>query len=231
MTDKLKLEGVDKKGYGKIPKLVMKDEQLTIEAKAIYAYFASYAGGGETAFPSIELICHDLGISENRLFKHRKLLVERGYLSIEREQQEKGWSKNIYTLHQSIHLQNVGIRNEGIENEGIENEGTNNNSTNNNSIKSNSINKNKRPSPKIKTVRHKYGEYNNVLLTDEQLSKLKDEYTDYGNKIEKLSEYMESTGKTYKNHYATIKAWARKDNGKTKVAKEQTSVDEIWSEL
>lgn len=141
MSDQLKLEGVDKKGYGKIPKMVMKDEQLTIEAKAIYAYFASYAGGGETAFPSIGLICYDLGISENRLFKHRKLLVERGYLSIEREQQEKGWSKNIYTLHQSIHLQNVGIRNEGIENEGIENEGTITNSTNNNSIKSNSINK------------------------------------------------------------------------------------------
>ncbi|MEG0498027.1 MAG: phage replisome organizer N-terminal domain-containing protein [Carnobacterium sp.] len=77
-------------------------------------------------------------------------------------------------------------------------------------------NKEPRPSHKIKTVRHKHGEYKNVLLTDEQLNKLKDEYTDYENKIEKLSEYMETSGKSYKNYYATIKAWDRKDNNKDK---------------
>lgn len=79
-------------------------------------------------------------------------------------------------------------------------------------------NKDTLSSHKIKTVRHKYGEYNNVLLTDEQLSKLKDEYTDYENKIDKLSEYVEITGKSYKNHYATIKKWARNDNVKKPVA-------------
>ena len=138
MSDKLILEGVNKKGYGNIPKLVMKDEQLTIEAKAIYAYFCSYAGGGTSeVFPSIDLICKDLGISENRLFKHRKMLVERGYISIKREKKEKGWSKNIYTIHQTIHLQNVGIQNKGIGNKGIQNEVTNKNSSINNSINNN----------------------------------------------------------------------------------------------
>ena len=51
-TDVLKVIGIDSKGYGKIPKLVMQDHNLTIEAKAIYAYFASYAGAGTNAFPS-----------------------------------------------------------------------------------------------------------------------------------------------------------------------------------
>ena len=69
------------------------------------------------------------------------------------------------------------------------------------------------PTPK-KPVKHKYGEYNNVLLTDEELEKLKTEYSDYQQKIENLSSYVASTGKSYKSHYATIRNWARKDASK-----------------
>jgi hypothetical protein len=66
------------------------------------------------------------------------------------------------------------------------------------------------PTPK-KPVKHKYGEYNNVLLTDEELEKLKAEYHDWEDRIERLSSYVASTGKSYKSHYATIRNWARKD--------------------
>lgn len=62
-----------------------------------------------------------------------------------------------------------------------------------------------------KPVKHKYGEYNNVLLTDEELEKLKGEYPDYLDRVERLSSYVASTGKSYKSHYATIRNWARKD--------------------
>ena len=65
-----------------------------------------------------------------------------------------------------------------------------------------------------KPSKHKYGEYNNVLLTDEELEKLKTEYSDYQQKIENLSSYVASTGKSYKSHYATIRNWARKDASK-----------------
>ena len=69
------------------------------------------------------------------------------------------------------------------------------------------------PAPKpAKTIKHKYGEYNNVLLTDDELEKLKSEYPDYQDRIERLSSYVASTGKSYKSHYATIRNWARKDN-------------------
>ena len=57
----------------------------------------------------------------------------------------------------------------------------------------------------------KYGIFNNVKLTDEELSKLKEKFSDYTTRIEKLGEYMKSKGKTYKCHYATILAWSRKD--------------------
>ena len=64
-----------------------------------------------------------------------------------------------------------------------------------------------------KATRHKYGAYSNVLLSDEEYSKLQEEFPyDYSERIERLSEYIASTGKTYKNYLATIRSWARKDS-------------------
>ena len=74
-------------------------------------------------------------------------------------------------------------------------------------------------SPPKKPTKHKYGEYNNVLLTDEELEKLKDEYIDWNERIERLSSYVASTGKKYKSHYATIRNWARKDQAQQKEQK------------
>ena len=69
-----------------------------------------------------------------------------------------------------------------------------------------------KPSGEHRETRHKYGEYSNVLLSDTDLAKLKAEFpTDWEERIERLSSYMESKGKTYKNHLATIRNWARKD--------------------
>ena len=65
-----------------------------------------------------------------------------------------------------------------------------------------------------KPVKHKYGEYKNVLLTDDELEKLKAEYSDWEDRIERLSSYVASHGKSYKSHYATIRNWARKEGVK-----------------
>ena len=63
-----------------------------------------------------------------------------------------------------------------------------------------------------KATRHKYGMYENVLFTDEEYQKLCEEFPhDYTERIERLSEYIASTGKKYKSHLATIRSWARKD--------------------
>jgi predicted phage replisome organizer len=84
------------------------------------------------------------------------------------------------------------------------------------------------PSP-AKRTKHKYGEYNNVLLTDDELEKLKAEYPDYAERIERLSSYVASTGKSYKSHYATIRNWARKDQTQEvkPVYRKQTKADEL----
>ena len=75
-----------------------------------------------------------------------------------------------------------------------------------------------------KETRHKYGEYKNVLLSDKDFEKLKAEFpSDYEERIERLSAYMRSTGKSYKDHLATIRNWARRDKEKEKPAEKPKS--------
>ncbi len=82
------------------------------------------------------------------------------------------------------------------------------------------------PAKAKKPVKHKHGEYANVLLTDDELDKLKAEYTDWQERIERLSSYIASTGKSYKSHYATIRNWARKDKEQGKGVKRNGTAGE-----
>lgn len=59
---------------------------------------------------------------------------------------------------------------------------------------------------------HRYGRYENVFLSDGDLKELQTEYPqDWRRRIDNLSEYMASTGRSYKNHYATIQSWAHRE--------------------
>ena len=63
-----------------------------------------------------------------------------------------------------------------------------------------------------KSKKHKYGEYQNVLLSDQELEKLKKEFPqDWKDRIDRLSGYCESTGKSYKNYLVTIRNWAKRE--------------------
>ena len=60
-----------------------------------------------------------------------------------------------------------------------------------------------------------YGRYENVILTDTELSELKAELPDkWEYYIDRLSGYIASTGRKYKNHAATIRRWAADDTAK-----------------
>ena len=66
-----------------------------------------------------------------------------------------------------------------------------------------------------KIRKHRYGQYANVLLSDEDMKKLQTEFpNDYKERIERVSEYCASTGKTYKDYLATIRAWSRKETNR-----------------
>lgn len=90
---------------------------------------------------------------------------------------------------------------------------TNNNyNYNNNYNKNNNNNSNKNLNKNNNKL--SYGTFENVYLTDEEYMKLKDKFPDYQNRIDTLSEYLKSKGDKYKDHYATILSWARRDDNK-----------------
>ena len=70
--------------------------------------------------------------------------------------------------------------------------------------------------PETGRLSHAYGRYQNVFLTDEEQADLQDSFPAVWEQyIEKLSEYMASTGKRYQSHAATIRRWAGEDAKKT----------------
>ena len=61
------------------------------------------------------------------------------------------------------------------------------------------------------------GRYENVFLTEAEVAELQADFPSVWQEyIERLSEYMASTGKTYKSHAATIRRWAKEDRRKGK---------------
>lgn len=139
-------------------------------------------------------------------------LKENGYLRIEKLYPNKdGRNKIEYQyifsetpqdlqnvpLEQDI--QNVGLHNVGLQDVGLQNVGTYKYTN-----KPNTDNKN----TNNKVSKHKYGEYQHVLLTDKEHTHLLDLYGDSLNEhIKILDEYIETSGKKYKNHSLVIQKW------------------------
>lgn len=98
LVDLIRVEGVNAKGYGTIPKAVMLDRRLTICAKAIYAYFCSYCGAGSQAFPSFGKIIKDLQISKTYYYDNLKLLKKYDYVKVKQQRIGGQFKRNIYTL-------------------------------------------------------------------------------------------------------------------------------------
>lgn len=96
----LRLDALLSHGYGLSPQLVMRSKGLSIEAKALYGYLSSFAGAGDTAFPSTSRILEELDISKNRFYKIRKELVSWGFISIETTATSAGL-RTVYTLPQN----------------------------------------------------------------------------------------------------------------------------------
>ena len=102
-NDMLVFENAAAHGFGTIPKLVMLDPQLTPQAKAIYAYFASFAGAGTTAFPRRSTIMRELRIgSVETYYRHFNQLIDQGYLSVEQRKADGRFDYCVYHLHEEV---------------------------------------------------------------------------------------------------------------------------------
>lgn len=133
-------------GFGIIPKAIMCNTELSSDSKCLFAYFAAYAGNGDTAFPGVSLILYHLGWSKTKFYKYRKELEEKGYLEIYQEKEKGKFSHNVYKLNvmpidkskNPPFPKNEDTANWDTENEDTQNEDTIINSFNKNSnIKNN----------------------------------------------------------------------------------------------
>lgn len=86
-----------------------------------------------------------------------------------------------------------------------------------------------------KKLKHKYGEYNKVLLTDEELEKLNAEFGEEKTQkaITYLDEYIEMKGAKYKSHYLAMRKWVFNavEEKEQKSAKTNDKDKSMWETL
>lgn len=202
--------------YAIIPANVRYDDSLIPSAKLLYGEITALCNEKGYCWASNEYFANQYKVSKPTIQNWLKSLEEKGY--IYREVKYKEGSKEIEARYIRIlgggHQENLVRGHQEIYQD-------NNTSINNTFNNTKEYIRELPPSKKSKAkpIRHKYGEYKNVLLSDEQMEKLKTEFpNDYQERIERLSEYCESSGKTYKNYLATIRSWARKEKSESKNA-------------
>ena len=135
-----------------------------------------------------------------------KELKKNGYLKVEKIYPNANSNRIQYQYTFFENPQEVGfqpLENQDIEKKVVETQVLENTYTykDTNKPNTNKLNTNK-PS------KHKYGEYSHVLLTDKEHTHLIELYGDSLNEhIKILDEYIETSGKKYKNHSLVIQKW------------------------
>lgn len=95
----LRTQGIRAKGYGLIPKYAMRDTDLSIAEKAVYAYLCSLAGSQFETFPSVSTIQSHLKIGSRAYASYMRRLTETGYIVIEKTRSPGNrFDKNLYRI-------------------------------------------------------------------------------------------------------------------------------------
>ena len=97
--DNTEIKVIRDTGFGQVKRSVMRDKSLSIEAKAIYAYFCGFAGNDTKAYPLRDTIVEELGISLKRYYKYLKELQTRGIIKIQTIKTDSGFKRNIYYIN------------------------------------------------------------------------------------------------------------------------------------
>lgn len=122
--------------WGPVYQEIMRNTNLSVEAKAIYAYLSSIAGADGSCYPSVETMQRELSIGRNRLAKHMNQLIKSGIIEKVRERNGNIYGNNIYFLR---HTQIEALEDEALEIRALENEAHTNNSITNNKFTENNI--------------------------------------------------------------------------------------------
>ena len=208
-----------------IPRHIWLDKNLKPIEKILLAEIESLGGLHDGCFASNQYFADFLDLSKDRTSKLISGLKNKGYITVELSYKEgsyevdkriiKAHPSSYFCLGGSTHLEGGGENNDYI---------TNNYNINNN----NKASKKKT----TKEVRHKYGEFKNVLLSDKDLEKLKAEYGEelVEKYIKKMDEWIELNGRRYKNYYLALRQWMNKEVSKKQEKVEKQEGDTKYDE-
>ncbi|WP_290772505.1 helix-turn-helix domain-containing protein [Anaerofustis sp.] len=177
------------KNYIVMSRDFLQRKDLSLKAKGLLAYILSLPDEWDLKISGLEKVLPEGRDSIQSAFKE---LINKSYIE-KKECREKGKFSIEYVVYESP----LRVNRDGLT--------VTENPLQNNNIKINNNNKKKNIKKK------KYGELENVLLTEEEYLKLTARFKDtVQGKIDNLSYYIASTGKKYKSHYMTILNWERK---------------------
>ena len=131
-----------KKGaFGVVYQDVTRLNTLPIEAKGLYAYLASLSDVNDECYPTVDLICHELGISKDRFYKYMRILVAAGVVKkVQIKTEGCRFGRNVYKLtHEVYFSEKPYTEKSDTEIPTAESKDTNNKSINNKNINNKNI--------------------------------------------------------------------------------------------
>ena len=202
----IRIAELKKSYYAIIPAEVRYDEELPPNAKLLYGEITSLCNEKGYCWATNQYFADLYKVSKITVSRWISTLNKKGYISVEtlyKEGTKEIIGRHLYIVNTPINKNdNRYIQNdlEGINE--IVNTPINKNVKDNNKVINTKINN------KLKVSKHKYGEYQHVLLTDKEHTHLLDLYGDsLDEHIKILDEYIETSGKKYKNHSLVIQKW------------------------
>lgn len=202
----IRIAELKKSYYAIIPAEVRYDEELPPNAKLLYGEITSLCNEKGYCWATNQYFADLYKVSKITVSRWISTLYKKGYIAVEtlyKEGTKEIIGRHLYIVNTLINKNvNRYIQNdlEGINE--IVNTPINKNVKDNNKAINTKINN------KLKVCKHKYGEYQHVLLTDKEHTHLLDLYGDsLDEHIKILDEYIETSGKKYKNHSLVIQKW------------------------
>ena len=186
------------KDYVSMCKFHLKEKNMSLKAKGLLSEMLSLPDDWDYSVTGLTKINVESRNSINSILNE---LEEFGYLKRSRNYVNgkiANWTYDIY--EKPLYLKNEDIENEDIENVDIgfdtqlNNKELNNKELNNKEYKENNKKK-------------KYGEYQNVLLTDKEYEHLNKDFANCDDLIKFLDEYIEEKGYKSKSHNLSIRRW------------------------
>lgn len=91
-------EGGSGPAWGRVYQHIMRDPALSLEAKGLYAYFASFADDRGRCFPPVDTIRQEIPLSNATYYKYVRELHDAGILNVEKVRTGNRYESNIYHL-------------------------------------------------------------------------------------------------------------------------------------